>query len=344
MKAIHVIVPFFGPLPRYLDYFLHSLTGNSSLKFTILTDDNYSGALPPSVSILRCTCEEFSSLASDRMGLRVRILPKFSYKICDLKPAFGLIFRDLLEGYDFWGYCDIDMILGNIRDHLPHGSLEKSDVISMREEYLSGSMTLWRNSPDIYNLFRLSKDWRAVFTDEAYYLGFDEVGHASVSDLIHGAALTDLPTLCDSVTHVAFRLSDEKRLALDCRTRIREHISPGEILYWSPGLMTDGERNEFAYYHFVNEKRSPYFLIPGLSSRPKELFISRQGFHVSLTDCTSTTRRLVRWSKGSVIKCKHYMRRLIWKMRSRGSTANLSNKDRSGLRPWTSASWRRMDL
>lgn len=32
------------------------------------------------------------------------------YKLCDYKPVYGNAFKDYFEGYDFWGYADLDLV------------------------------------------------------------------------------------------------------------------------------------------------------------------------------------------------------------------------------------------
>ena len=50
-------------------------------------------------------------------SLEPRTLPK-PYKLCDLKPFFGRLFPEAVDGYDWWGYTDTDMLLGNLRSVL----------------------------------------------------------------------------------------------------------------------------------------------------------------------------------------------------------------------------------
>lgn len=66
-----------------------------------------------------------------------------SYKICDYRPFFGEIYKEYTKGYDFLGWCDTDIILGNIRkfisdnvlneyskiNYSPHFSLIKNDGV-----------------------------------------------------------------------------------------------------------------------------------------------------------------------------------------------------------------------
>ena len=34
--------------------------------------------------------------------------------MAEYKPAFGSIFARYLKKYTHWGYCDLDMVLGNL--------------------------------------------------------------------------------------------------------------------------------------------------------------------------------------------------------------------------------------
>jgi hypothetical protein len=75
-------------------------------------------------------------LACEKLGFGVNI--KHSYKLCDFKPAYGFIFFELIENYDFWGYCDIDIIFGSIRDFITKEILESHDLISTRPDWIPG--------------------------------------------------------------------------------------------------------------------------------------------------------------------------------------------------------------
>ena len=37
-----------------------------------------------------------------------------AYKLCDLKPLFGHLFPEAVLGYEWWGYTDTDILLGNM--------------------------------------------------------------------------------------------------------------------------------------------------------------------------------------------------------------------------------------
>ena len=103
-----------GDYPWYLPYFLHSCRYNPDIDFLIFTDNQTSLThLPHNVRLIPYSLEQFKTDAAKALGFEVAI--EFGYKLCDFKPAYGFIFSDYIKKYDFWGYCDIDVIFGNIR-------------------------------------------------------------------------------------------------------------------------------------------------------------------------------------------------------------------------------------
>ena len=42
------------------------------------------------------------------------MLEKWPRLVAEYKPAFGSIFEQYLSAYSHWGYCDLDMVLGNL--------------------------------------------------------------------------------------------------------------------------------------------------------------------------------------------------------------------------------------
>ena len=49
--------------------------------------------------------------------------------MAEYKPAFGVVFEDFLTGYSHWGYCDLDMVIGNLPLFLEHDELFDNDVV-----------------------------------------------------------------------------------------------------------------------------------------------------------------------------------------------------------------------
>ena len=98
-----------------------------------------------------------------------------AYKVCDYKPAFGIIFDDCLNDFDFWGHCDVDIIWGDIRKYTTEEILDKCDIFSTRKWMISGHFSLFRNTIGINQLFRQSPEFAEVMR-QVKCRAFDEEG------------------------------------------------------------------------------------------------------------------------------------------------------------------------
>ena len=111
-ESIAILTCYLGKLPWYFAYFVHSCKHNLSITFIIVTDDTtYSKPIPANIKLVYKTLSEINEQASTKLGLTVNI--KNGYKLCDFKPTYGILFSELLQGYDFWGHGDIDMVFGD---------------------------------------------------------------------------------------------------------------------------------------------------------------------------------------------------------------------------------------
>lgn len=151
----------------------------------LFSDGGNPGTLPPNVCLESLSREAFNRLASTRLGMEINL--QNPYKICDLRPAFGIIFRDYTGDADFWGYSDLDLVYGRLDHFLPAALLEEHDVISARRDYLTGHFALFRNRDEINTLFRQSPCHEQVFRDGKKHFAFDERSN------IYGRKLPPMP-------------------------------------------------------------------------------------------------------------------------------------------------------
>ncbi|MFZ4862241.1 DUF6625 family protein [Sphingobacterium sp. Mn56C] len=150
-----------------------------------------------------------------------------------------------------WGYCDIDIIWGNIRTFMDNQLLSGYDVISARHDYLTGCFSLYRNDKKCRNLFKNSKDHIRVFTsDESFF--FDETNFA-FEEFEKGLHYSLIETEVESMTHVVKRLDEERCIRAYFEFQIIERVT-GDIV-WDNGLLTF--RNEFQalLFHLVRFKK-----------------------------------------------------------------------------------------
>ncbi|MEB3269243.1 MAG: DUF6625 family protein [Leptolyngbya sp.] len=187
MKPVCFVIPFFiqpkhwfdprpRRMPKYFECFLHSFEKNGLADLKIFTNANIQRSWrqgSTTTEIHRMSFRAFKRLISQKLDINAD--PITPYKLCDFKPMFGLIFDDYLKPYQFWGYCDIDMVIGHLKTMIPPSALESADLITVSRK-IAGYMTLYRNTPEISNLFRRSPDCEKVLHSRKHYC-FDEVGN-----------------------------------------------------------------------------------------------------------------------------------------------------------------------
>lgn len=152
-SKICIISVYFGKFHNLFEYFLRSCETNPEIDFYIFSDNKFSKRNANNIKYHSITLEQFNLLATKKLGININI--NNPYKICDLRPAFREIFKEYYEGYDFWGYCDSDIVFGRIDKFISTEILDKYDVISVYSGFVSGPFCIFRNNSitaDIYNL------------------------------------------------------------------------------------------------------------------------------------------------------------------------------------------------
>lgn len=170
MYKIALIVPYFGKFPNYFQLWLNSCKINPTIDWMVYTDDQRHFDYPSNVHVTYTTLQSIKQLAEDKLMMSVNL--SMTYKLCDLKVVYGIIFQDDLKEYDFWGYCDVDVIWGNLRRFITDEMLSKYDRI-----FQWGHCCLMRNVPKINYSFELVKEdvleYKRVLSSPLY-CGFDE--------------------------------------------------------------------------------------------------------------------------------------------------------------------------
>ncbi len=249
-KTIALLTCYIGKLPWYFEYFVHSCRFNPSIDFHVISNDlTYGKALPHNVKLIPKTLEDINALASEKLGFAVNI--SNGYKLCDFKPAYGLVFSDLLKDYDFWGHCDVDLIFGNIRTFITDDLLAKYDLISVRPDWIPGCFLLFKNNLKMNTLFTHSKDYKKVFSSNIHYC-FDETNfaHDAFAD---GLDWREIDTEIESMMHVVKKMEAENYIAPYFDLHIIEGI-PGK-LKWKNGKMFYRDKYEILLYHLIRLKK-----------------------------------------------------------------------------------------
>ncbi len=169
LPSICLVIPYFGRWPFWFESFLQSVRWNPSIDWVFYTDCGVPTSAPDNVRFVELSFEAYCQRVSSALGIVFK--PTSPYKLCDIKPCLGLIHESDLQGYDFWGFSDIDLIYGDLRRYLnPRLSY---DLISTHERRVSGHFCLMRNTEAMRRLFMRVPSWREMLASERH-CAFDE--------------------------------------------------------------------------------------------------------------------------------------------------------------------------
>lgn len=173
MHKIALFLSYFGKFPNYFSLWLYSAGMNETIDFYILTDNEDIYEHGENVHFITCSLGKIQERLSRTMGYEVPL--DSPYKLCDYRPAIGLLFADMLKDYHFWGYCDCDVVWGNLRSFITDEILSTYDKV-----FEMGHLTIFRNEERINKLFL---DWKAPIIRSFYetshlrdHVAFDEIG------------------------------------------------------------------------------------------------------------------------------------------------------------------------
>ena len=297
MKKCIFIIPYFGKFNNYFQLFLDSCKYNQSFDWLIFTDDKGKYDYPDNVSVIYTTFIEIKKKIEKIFS--IEIVLNEPYKLCDYRLAYGEIFFEYIKNYEFWGFCDTDLIWGDISKFITNDILKKYDRILCR-----GHFTLLRNIPEINDLYKsqsnyLPIDYKFAFATR-YSCHFDEFEFWN-------------------------KVFDEKKFKtwseiifadIDCNNYLFYLIGrKGEkhIFQWNDGILksfsfVNGVQQEYEWCYVHLQKRNMKVLI---SSRDKSFCIVPNAF----VDCINDIGQMyVKYSDKSFFK-KLYINRRIARMK-----------------------------
>ncbi|MEM6719116.1 MAG: DUF6625 family protein [Bacteroidota bacterium] len=270
MKKVAIIVFFFGKPPWYFDFFYKSCQNNPNIDFLFFMDHKPSKTDYPNISFFDFSIARFNELASEKLNYKVNI-PN-GYKMCDLRPAFGVIFSEYLTEYDFWGYSDIDIIYGNLRAFHDEDTLAQYDYVSVKPSYPSGFYALFRNTEKMNTLFRKSKDFEMIF-DTPHNLLFEECG-GFYDEVINGMNILDTDCEYETLHHLLEKNKDTVNSQFEF---FSIEGTPGTIKY-DNGKLTYKNEYEVMMYHLADYKKNIFSKKKAWNTIPSTYHIDEYSF------------------------------------------------------------------
>lgn len=248
MKSIVYLIPYFGRLPKGFDLWLISAGANPSIDWILFTDDHTGYNYPNNVKVVYQTYESFVGRIKEHFDFSICI--DRPWKLCEFRPAYGEIFADELEGYDYWGHCDLDLLWGNIRSFITDDILSRYEKIGFQ-----GHSTLYKNTPEVNGRYKTvvpdaGINYRDYFSSAEGHC-FDEVGMCSIYDYL------ELPYYRE--TNFAHLDRFHSSFFLGHLPISEDYKNDRQVIVWDNGhvyryYLTDGEveRDEFMYIHFFS--------------------------------------------------------------------------------------------
>lgn len=206
--------------------------------------------MPSNVIYLPMTLDDFKRLTARMLDCEISVNP-LPFKICDFRPAFGIIFSELIKDFDFWGYGDLDIVFGDIRTFFTRNVLSKNDALFVRHDNITSWLSIYKNSPKMNNLFRLSKDCLKILTTPEYY-NFDETNFR-FGEFTGYTHYSLVKSEIESMTHLVKKLSEEGLIKSYFELHAIEG-TPGRIR-WINGKLFYKNEFEIIAYHLKQFKQ-----------------------------------------------------------------------------------------
>lgn len=167
-KAL-LIIPYFGSFGPWVPLYLHSLATQRTLDLLLLTDAE-TPELPSNARRVAMTLNELRELATARLGMPVRLLT--TRNVCDLRPAYGIVFEEFIDGYDYWAFGDEDMLYGDV-DRMLAPLLDGAGDVVTGKLKTNGFLTVLRNARRTNELAIGDPSFKDVLESHAHW-AYDE--------------------------------------------------------------------------------------------------------------------------------------------------------------------------
>ncbi len=215
------------------------------------------------VEIVPMTIDEFCTLVGDKTGITPKIfitdkgIP--SVHVTDFMVAYGKIFEDYLD-CDFWGMMGgPDILFGRLDHFITNSLLGDCDIFTDDPKAINGCFTLFRNIPEVNNLYIKISNWKNAFSQSSCLGCLGEFQHT-----LYG---TDEYGLTEVMKNSKLRYKHPKWYPLHGHDRLATHqieLKPDGSLWelnkdtppnWVHANKYFGR--EIMFYHFSQTKKWP---------------------------------------------------------------------------------------
>ena len=235
-----LILPYFGSFGPWFPLYLHSLRNQLTLDLLLLSDKP-PPELPSNVQHVGMTLDEVRELATARLGTPVRL--HRIRNICDLKPAYGMVFADFTQRYEYWAFGDEDVLYGDLDRMLaPHLDGSVDLVIpamnkSRTQGGTQGHFTVLRNDRRTNELAIRDPAYKQVLLSHEHW-AYDENSWRFGREV-------------SSFTKIVKEAEARGELSIHWGLPAVTHApKPGRSYVYAGGRLHDDNGRELLYYHW----------------------------------------------------------------------------------------------
>lgn len=250
LPKICMVLPYFGKLPSYWSGALSSFADNYEIDFLIITDCEVTNSAP-NIKIVKMdwkVLQQHVKKSLSSVGYK-KICITHPYKLCDYKPTYGFLFQDYLMDYDYWGFIDCDLYLGNVVKFLQKVEFEKYDRVGA-----FGHFSLIKNKSEFNLLFteniKNDKSFNEVVRT-TFPCHFDE---SSFNEIFKVKGLSFYETRLDATMGI---FSYEFKWLNQTFPELGELFvveKDGTTVVYSQNNDGTLKRSEVMYFHYLNKK------------------------------------------------------------------------------------------
>jgi hypothetical protein len=158
LKKLFISPHFMGPLPNWIEKYWENVAPLAAYGFDWF--------VPTDAADFRARCKRYLGVTMPECFADPR-------KYSEAQPALAEIYPDVVAGYDFWGYTNLDVVYGRLDRWVTDDLLSTCDVFGNDPNSMCGPFSLLRNNAKVNALYRNVPNWQEIFESPNFH-GFDE--------------------------------------------------------------------------------------------------------------------------------------------------------------------------
>jgi hypothetical protein len=300
---IGLLLVWLGPWRPWIDLTLHSFAYNRGFALHIVSAETPPATAVGNVHYHQHDRQDLDRRISQLLGTGYRL--ERGYKLCDFRPAYRDLFPEYLDSYPYWGWCDEDIIWGDLGRFITPAILNSHDVIATCRNCISGQLTIVRHSPRTNALYSWIPGWKEKLLDQSTSYALDELPLNDVALGLEASGhlrVSRRQIQTHDVNSVEWnRWADELEMA--------ETGHPHGEFKHGPAVWRDGRiyhrasGEEFGFFHFGNWKRT--WLLPKMSLPPGDLsewHFSENGIDFRCATASDSAREYIRAYRAACLR------------------------------------------